>query len=436
MMTPMMTSIFNPTRTTIMTKQFIYSSAVAALLASSFASCSSDDIINDNSAETKLAPISMTVGADEEGSHSTIKRTGMVFTGGTSISGTQNVWEANDVVWAYSPAQDYFNKLVSISNSADDFHEKEINFASGDNKVDYEPDERVILFNTGDNTGNTNLVSSEDGNVKLTRATDDNLMVCVYGDGESVPAYTDEGNAFSFRRSSAILKEDGLFYKTTSATKSSSISLQNTYTKVYFTIPALSKEDAEKLAKLTYKIVVKVTDNEDNSGYPQTVAYTFDNTLVNKNGTNGEKVFDDATTTTWGKQLQVKFTPNGADARHKSSSLWNTTSGADDENLGMVFFLLPPNIYKNISVKVRIEATDGETIDEDIKALCKTYSFAFAPTSEDDYYDCSDCNAKSSSGFQTEKLDAIWNRTNSSAKPAGFLARSSASTGWVVTEND
>lgn len=417
-----------------MTKQFIYSSAMVALLAGSFASCSSDDTLDGNVAENELAPISLTVTSDEETSHSTIARTGIVFEGGSTISGTQNVWEKGDVVWVYSTANTYFNKLESVSNSQDAFHEKELNFSSGSNKVSYEPNERVILFNTGVNDGTTNQT---DGTIKLTRASDDNLMVCVYGDGETVPTYSDEGNAFSMRRVSAVLKEDGMFYKTTSADKASTASLQNTYTKVYFTMPALDAEDAAKLAKLTYKIVVKATDSDDNSGYPQTVSYTFDNTLVNKSGSNGEKVFDDSSVeTTWGKQLQVKFTANGADARHQSKSLWNTTAGADDVNQGMVFFLLPPNIYKSISVKVRVEAPAGETLDDNIKALCKTYTYTYAPEDEDKYYDNSDPNAKSINGFQTEKLGDIWVRNTSAAKPVGFLAKSGASTGWVVTEND
>lgn len=421
-----------------MTKQFIYSSAVVALLAGSFASCSSDDTLDGNVAENELAPISLTVTSDEETSHSTIARTGIIFTGGTELSGTQNVWEKGDVVWVYSTANNYFNKLESVSNSSDAYHEKELNFTSGSNKVSYEPGERVILFNTGVNDGTTNVTTEgSTANITLTRAEDDNLMVCVYGDGETVPTYSDEGNAFSLRRVSAVLKEDGMFYKTTSATKASTASLQNTYTKVYFTMPALNAEDAAKLAKLTYKIVVNVVDEDENEGYPSTISYKFDNTLSTK-GSDNEKAFDTKNSPVygnWGNKLQVKFTADGKDARHKSSSLWNTTAGADDENLGMVFFLLPPDVYTKISVKVRVEAPEGETLDDDIKALCKTYSYTFAPD-EDGYYDNSDVNAKSANGFMTEKLGAIWDRTTSAAKPAGFLAKSGASTGWVVTEND
>lgn len=421
-----------------MTKQFIYISAVTALLASGFASCSSDDAIDNEIAENKLAPITMTVGTDEETSDNTLTRTSITFTGGTELSSTQNVWEGNDVVWAYSTSKNFFNKLKTDSKAGDKYHDKELDFSS-EGDVSYEVNERLVLFNCGDNSGNTNLTNDKDGyNIKLTRNEDDNLMVSVYGGGEDGRTYTDEGNAFSLRRVSAVVKEDGKLYKTSTSKKASTSSLQNTASKVYFYMPAKSKDDAEKLAKLTYKIIISVADEEENEGYPESVSFKFDNTLSTKTSDN-EKVFDTKTgaVTKWGKALKVKFTADDSNLRHKSSAIWNTTSDADDELQGMVFFLLPPNVYTKVSVKVRVEAPEGETIDEDIKALCKTYSYTFAPEDEDSYYNNSDPNQKSTNGFTTEKLGAIWNRTTiGGAKPYGFFANSGASTGWVVTEND
>lgn len=432
----MRSSISNQPKTTaIMTKQFIYTSAVTALLASGLASCSSDDAIDNEIAENKLAPITMTVGTDEEISDNTLTRTSITFTGGIELSGTQNVWEGNDVVWAYSTSKNFFNKLKADNKAGDKYHDKELDFSS-DGEVSYTADERLVLFNCGDNSGNTNLTNDEKYNIKLTRNNDDNLMVSVYGGGEDGRTYTDEGNAFSLRRVSAVVKDDGKLYKTSTSKNASTSSFQNTASKVYFYMPAKSIEDAEKLAKLTYKIIISVADAEENEGYPKSVSFKFDNTLSTKTSDN-EKVFDTKTgaVTEWGEALKVKFTPNGSDLRHMSSAIWNTTSGADDELQGMVFFLLPPNVYTKVSVKVRVEAPANENIDEDIKALCKTYSYTFAPE-EDSYYDNSDPNLKSTNGFTTEKLGAIWNRTNSSAKPFGFFASSGASTGWVVTEND
>lgn len=412
-------------------KYFLGAAAVCGVF--SMSSCSEDNsgIIDGN---VSLAPITLNATVEgDDNSNAGPARAGLIINNDNngSLKNVQNSWYNNDVVWAWSSKTSAYNKLVPTADDKDTFGQSAMGFSSGTNVVSYEPSERLILINSGDQTLGTSTANSG-YNLTLKRSNDDNDMVLVYGDGTGEP-YSDAGNAFSLKRTSADITEAGLLVKTASnngdSEPSAFVSLSP---KLLIELPASSDEDVEALSKLTYKFIVTMNTGEDadkdSKGFPKEFSLKYVSDPSKIKSSNSHQVFQtDDVDIQYGNSLQVKFTANGADAKHKSSSLWNKTDGASDKYLGYVFIPVPPVEYTGLTVKVRVEKPEGVTDTSVDDVAGKTYTLTYSGT----VLESVTVNSKGTVN-KVFKLGAIWNRT-SSAKPTNGAV---VGTGWVVTEND
>lgn len=396
----------------------------------SLSSCSDD--ADGIVAENQLKPLSLTVSSESSESSSTTHgplRAGMSvqYTEGGTFQSLQSLWYSEDVVWAYSSKTKAYNKLESVASGANTYGGKVMGYASGNNPVSYEAGEKLILFNCGVQDESIQVKDNNSVNLKLSRSTNDNDMVIVYGDGNGTP-YSDAGCPFSLRRSSATVGEDGQL--TPTEDNASAVSFLSATPKLMLEIPALDANDVKELSKLTFKIIVSLSDYDEeegsaNTGFPKTANLKFlSGTASTLKGSN---VFSTKNySVDWGESLKVKFTESGTGSK-KTSTIWKTATG-DDQFKGYVFIPVPCIQYGSVTVKVRVECPSGTTTT--LSDLCKTYTFTYNKA-----FGSADINVQSNVAKVFE-LGQIWTRSNASgAKPSCFGTGADAPH-WVVSEND
>lgn len=396
----------------------------------SLSSCSDD--ADGIVAENQLKPLSLTVSSESSESSSTTHgplRAGMSvqYTEGGTFQSLQSLWYSEDVVWAYSSKTQAYNKLEPVTSDANTYGGKVMGYASGNNPVSYEAGEKLILFNCGVQDESIQVKDNNSVNLKLSRSTNDNDMVIVYGDGNGTP-YSDAGCPFSLRRSSATVGEDGQLTPTEEG--ASAVSFLSATPKLMLEIPALDANDVEELSKLTFKIIVTLSDYDEDdgtsyTGFPQTASLKF--LAGTSNNLKGSNVFSSKNcNATWGDALKVKFTQSGTDSK-KTSTIWKTATG-DDQFKGYVFIPVPCVQYGGVTVKVRVECPSGTTTT--LSGLCKTYTFSYTKN-----FGSTEINTQASVA-KVYELGQIWTRNNASgAKPSCFGTGADAPH-WVVSEND
>lgn len=395
----------------------------------SLSSCSDD--ADGIVAENQLKPLSLTVSSESSESSSTTHgplRAGMSvqYNDAGTFQALQSLWYSEDVVWAYSSKTKAYNKLESVASGANTYGGKVMGYASGNNPVSYEAGEKLILFNCGVQDESIQVTDNSNVNLKLSRATSDNDMVIVYGDGTGTP-YSDADCPFSLRRSSATVDEDGQL--TPTEDNASTVSFMTATPKLMLEIPALDANDVTELSKLTFKIIVSLSDWDEeseessNTGFPSSISLKF---LTGKNSTGASIISSNNYNLTWGNDLKVKFTSDGADNAKKTSTIWKTAEGSDQYK-GYVFIPIPCILYGNVTVKVRVE---DPTNNSSLKDLCKTYTFSYKKAF------CGTGVNTASTVAKVYELGQIWTRNNASgAKPSCFGTGADAPH-WVVSEND
>lgn len=403
------------------TLKILYSiTALLAFSALTF-SCSSENEENLNNGNEELKPISVYLSSDEDDMNTR-----------TSLSITQYYvkygWYSDDIVWAYSPSKKYYNKLIPIEDNSAKYGNTEMHFKS-EGTVDYTNNERLILLYSGDKTGNTsNPGTGETGmteaSLSFSRAESDNKMVFIYGN--KTKPYSDDGNSFSIKGISGVVT-DGVFTK-------KKLNLVNVMPKLCFNIPAINEKDVTELSKLDYKIIVELKTSENsNAGYPDKVKLKL-NTSVNDDD-YPVFLYQENNAIEWGDPLKVKYEANGTEINKKSSSLWKAeTNSKDVDNYRGYIFIPFPVIesYAKLTVRVRIEYNGTENLSDDIKSLCKTYTFE----KENITFEAN--NKKgilyADNTSKIYDIGSIWTRTSS--EPSAAPARIKAGNGWVVTENE
>lgn len=380
-------------------------------------SCSSENEEGVDESNVGLKSISVNLSLDENEENT---RTSLLI----KSDNIQSKWYSDDIVWAYSPAKKYYNKLVPIEDNSASFGQTEMHFIS-EGTVDYENGEMLILVYSGDKTGNTSKPGTGEGiltdsSLSFNRASDDNTMAIIYGNSDN--HYSDTGNSFSVRGVAGTVT-DGLF-------NASKLNMVSAMPKLRFSIPAIDTDDVESLSKLDYKIIVTLENNDgtENKGFPKTVKLNF----LEGNDLKEQSVFGypETDAITWGDDLKIKYTSNATERNAKSSSLWNyTETGKADDDIdlykGYIFIPFPAINYTKLTVRVRVENNSGETLTEDLNNLCKTYTFT---------NDGISLSLKKDYANRIYDIGSIWTRTSS--EPSAAPARIKAGNGWVVTENE
>lgn len=406
-------------------KIFFYT--LLAIFIGTITSCSSDETLDNVDNETNiLSPLTVNVSLED------IETRGNLSMGsGTKV---KYAWYSDDIIWAYSPNNNWYNKLypapVSGSNNYGDTN---MPFSSkADETVKYDENETLIVILSGDKEGNTTKLGEKEDSNTLTfnrptssntqRSNPDNALVITSGNDEN--RFSVSGNPYFLMATCCKVSGEGILSKFQGGT--GSINVRGFIPLLRLNIPATSDDDAKDLSKLNYTITLTLKEGENSEGYPDNIKlkYLQSSSLSEKN------VFeytDDPIT--WGNPLNITLTSDATVNADKSSSIWNseatTTKNTDKE--GHIYIPFPALQYSKISVSVKVEAPASVT-DESLTSLCKTYTYTVENVngikltldkeSANKYYNIGD----------------IWTRTSS--EPSAAPARIKAGNGWVVTENE
>lgn len=323
-------------------------------------SCSSDDVEdNDGGAASALPAISGDISAsDGNDTRGSLKY--------NSEDALKLTWYEDDYIWAYSPKKKFYNKLVPVANQ--DFGEAtRLRFVS-EGKVDYEPEERLILLYSGYKTDDSKGSGVEEAVKQITfKKRNSTTLAMICGNSEDGRVFSDEGNYFFFKASSAVVGADG--HLTMEA------SLRSYMPLLRIGIPASDANDATNLGNLHYtiKVSAKTEEHSDVYGFPESVTYS----LLDENtglGVNNTLAYPD-NYYTWGQPYSLKLTPKATSNAFKSYSLWDDKDDHTKFELnGYVFIPIPALNYTELKVEVTVEKGNSDT-DPDLSGLCGTYSY-------------------------------------------------------------
>lgn len=338
-------------------KIFAYVFALACF-SGAVSSCSSDDVEDNGEGATSVLPaisgeISAADGNDTRGSLKYNNKQALKLT-----------WYEDDYIWAYSPSKQFYNKLVPVAGQK--FGESTtIRFVSEGN-VDYEPGETLILLYSGYKTDDSKGSGVAEAVKQITFKKRDNTtlaMICGNSeDGESV--FSDKGNYFFFKASSATISADG--------TLDLHAALRSYMPLLRIGIPASDADDAVALGKLNYTIKVSAkTKEQATEGFPESVTYSLlegkDLTQNNTLGYPADNYY------TWGEPYVYSLKENGTSPAFTSYSLWEDKPNKTDYELnGYVFIPIPALNYTELNVVVTVSDEDGNS---GLSNLCGTYSY-------------------------------------------------------------
>lgn len=323
-------------------------------------SCSSDDVEdNDGGAASALPAISGDISASDGNE----TRGSLKYNGQSALKLT---WYEDDYIWAYSPKKKFYNKLVPVANQ--DFGEAtRLRFVS-EGKVDYEPEERLILLYSGYKTDDSKGSGVEEAVKQITfKKRNSTTLAMICGNSEDGRVFSDEGNYFFFKASSAVVGADG--HLTMEA------SLRSYMPLLRIGIPASDANDATNLGNLHYtiKVSAKTEEHSDVYGFPESVTYS----LLDENtglGVNNTLAYPD-NYYIWGQPYSLKLTPKATSNAFKSYSLWDDKDDHTKFELnGYVFIPIPALNYTELKVEVTVEKGNSDT-DPDLSGLCGTYSY-------------------------------------------------------------
>lgn len=340
-----------------MTKAYLSMAAMAAFAAVTTACSSDDDAIQVANTKTlsMVAHTNETEGDFDTAAKAKPSRINSYF---NADNDAYSLWDGDDVVWAYSPAENAWNKMTATGTAGN----KWMPFACDNAK--YDDGEIMVLVYNGDNS-----FTPSTGSITLNRPESDNDLAIVYGSSSATTHYSDKGNPFSIKRAGASV-ESGVLQST-----DNQLVMINGMAKLRISLPAASAEEAAEMAKLQYQITVELsgntgrgTSNQFADKYPSSVVYT----LRNADGLNSaSEVYDvfSASKKNWGDKLKINIKP-GTDNKLNSSLLWNTSnSEAVDYLKGYILVPIPDANYTGVTVKVYVTNPNNETLSTTASSL-------------------------------------------------------------------
>lgn len=330
-------------------KNIAYAIALAAV-STVCVSCSDDDANGGSSLfEAKSLNITLSMSDGTDGEQSAAKPNRVAGVVSTEDGGLVNNWQGDDCVWAYSYAEEKWNKLTG---KADDKGKDVKTF--GSTSAFYEEGERMALYYSGDGKIDWD---GDESTITLTRPSDDNTLAYVYGTGDE--HYTDKGNPFSVKRGSSVASNG--FFSAGESSSFNELSVVDAVAKLRIEMPATASTIAA-MKKLNYDVTVKLTGSDTESNeftdiYPSKLTLG----LTNKPKAKGNwfKIITSSEVTS-GNPLHLTFTPDG-EGNKSTEALWNTTEGADDYMAGYVYVPLPAGDYTAVTITVTVTNPNSAT---------------------------------------------------------------------------
>ncbi len=367
---------------------------MSVTLVSGMASCSSDDNedgIGGGNEGSKLAPITVKLSAaDGDGTRAALSN--------NVVGKVKNKWYEEDIVWAYSPSKHYYNKLKPSADEHAQEGYTEMTFHS-EGDVDYTVGERLILLYSGDKDGNASNPGNGDNNpatgentVIFERSENGNDMFFLWGNDTRHFADNyidangkDRGNPYHMKTASATILDNGNLANG----NDSKINLRSYIPLLRITLPATDFNNAQELAKLDYKITLRMKQG-DNIGYPSKLTFEYLTGNALKYQDCLQYVADNPVE--WdNNDLVLTLTHNGTTDWDKSSSIWydNTgENGYDNVNkpAGQILIPFPALEYDDMSIKVEVTNPDNVS---GLDAFVGTYVYTL-PAGSTFHFDLTD----------------------------------------------
>lgn len=350
------------------TKKYIAYTFALAAVSAVCVSCSEDDATGGSSLfEAKSLNITLSMSDGNDGEQSAAKPSRVAGVVSTEDGGLVNNWQGDDCVWAYSYAEEKWNKLTG---KADDKGKDVKTF--GSTSAFYEEGERMALYYSGDGQIDWD---SDESTITLTRPSDDNTLAYVYGTGDE--HYSDKGNPFSVKRGSSVASNG--FFSAGESSSFNELSVVDAVAKLRIEMPATAST-IEAMKKLSYDVTVKLTgsdteSNEFTDSYPSKLTLG----LTNKPKAKGNwfKIITSSEVTN-GNPLHLTFTPDGT-GNKSTEALWNTTKDADDYMAGYVYVPLPAGDYTAVTITVTVTNPSNVTGVENVVGT-HTYTWSNGKT--------------------------------------------------------